>query len=65
MTEQIEETGHWADGLPLTPAERADIDLLREAGCRCLVPLMGVHRSAGKTGPRCRSCNTRAAWPDA
>ena len=34
--------------------------LLRAAGCRCDIPLLGER--PGK-GPRCRTCNTEAVWP--
>lgn len=53
----IEQHGRWMDGSPLNPQERSDIAALRNAGCRCLWPLIG-HRPG--VGPRCRMCNVQA-----
>lgn len=47
----------WADGTEPSEAERRDVSLLREAGCKCSLPLLGYRP---EVGPRCRLCNTTA-----
>ena len=43
----------WANCIPMTNKERLHVILLREAGCKCKIPLLGFIPGAG---PRCRMC---------
>jgi hypothetical protein len=41
----------------LTPEQREQVDRLRQAGCKCSIPLLGYRPGVG---PRCRLCNVVA-----
>lgn len=46
----------WISGKKMTTEKLHKIALLREAGCKCDLPLLGEKNSK----PRCRLCNTEA-----
>jgi hypothetical protein len=45
----------WKNDIPMTKEEKETIRLLRKAGCRCELPLLGY---IPDQGPRCRLCGT-------
>jgi len=54
----------WKNGIPMTEEEEAQVLLVREAGCKCELPLLGY---IPNQGPRCRMCGIEAYdhifWP--
>lgn len=46
----------WASGGTISEDDRLRMALLRVAGCRCELPLLGFNPESFKA-PRCRSCN--------
>ena len=38
----------WANCIPMTNKERLHVILLREAGCKCKIPLLGFIPGAGQ-----------------
>lgn len=51
----------WANGETIDKDSLYRMKLLREAGCNCVLPLLGERP---QIGPRCRVCNTQAIWDD-
>lgn len=54
----------WRNDLEVSYADRVSIALLRIAGCRCELPLLGYCMTGGAqsaqiAGPRCRTCSIR------
>jgi hypothetical protein len=50
----------WANGDPVTREDRLAIALLRQAGCRCELPLLRNARDDNwdvNDGPRCKACD--------
>lgn len=59
----------WANGDPVDPVTQLKFLLLRQAGCKDPLPLLGQKQIRGRWIPRCRLCNTVArlepgTWPD-
>src|ERR1700759_740725 len=59
----------WASGEPVDPATQIRFLLLRQAGCKCQLPLLGNRTVRNHEVPRCRSCSAVAdldpgQWPD-
>ena len=48
----------WENDIPFSRQEKIHINLLRVAGCKCDLPLLGY--IPGK-GPRCRVCGIEAS----
>jgi hypothetical protein len=51
----------WSEWLTTDEAEEQTTPLLRAAGCHCWKPLLGWRPGVG---PRCRTCNKEAKWPE-
>lgn len=47
----------WKNGIKMTSEEIENVRLLRAAGCKCELPLLGY---IPNQGPRCRMCNVEA-----
>lgn len=45
----------WRNGIKMTEEEKYRVKLLRNAGCKCELPLLGYAWSG--SGVRCRLCN--------
>jgi hypothetical protein len=49
--------GFWCNDIPMTEEEKEHVRLVREAGCKCDLPLLGYIPGQG---PRCRMCGAEA-----
>lgn len=47
----------WKNGIEMTPEEERHVALVRAAGCKCDLPLLGY---LPNQGPRCRMCGAEA-----
>jgi hypothetical protein len=55
----------WANGDPVTREDRLAIAVLRQAGCRCELPLLRNARDGNwemNDGPRCKVCDVNVAF---
>lgn len=56
---------HWNNTILMSGEDRTRIALLRLAGCRCTLPLLGYNGGSVTDGPRCRLCNARVTFTPA
>jgi len=47
----------WANNIPMTSLEEKHVKMVRAAGCKCELPLLGY---IPNQGPRCRLCCVEA-----
>ena len=47
----------WKNGIEMTSEEKEHVILVRTAGCKCELPLLGY---VPNQGPRCRFCNVES-----
>ncbi len=49
----------WENNIKMTPEEIEHVQMVRDAGCKCELPLLGY---IPNVGPRCRMCGVESFY---